>query len=53
MANKKFGKFLAVSCLLACGLAACDDIEARPSTNKDDATLLAFTNDVFDNNYKS
>ncbi|MCR5309731.1 MAG: hypothetical protein K6E21_06475 [Bacilli bacterium] len=53
MANKKLGKFLAVSCLLACGLAACDDIEARPSKNKDGATLLAFTKDVFDNNYKS
>ena len=53
MANKKIGKFLAVSCLLACGLSACDDIEARPSVNTDEKTLLAFTNEVFDNNYKS
>ncbi len=53
MANKKFGKFLAVSCLLACGLSACDDIEARPSVNTDEKTLLAFKDDVFDNNYKS
>ena len=53
MANKKFGKFLAVSCLVACGLVACDDIEARPSTNSDTKTLLAFTNEIYDNNYKS
>lgn len=53
MANKKIGKFLAVSCLLACGLTACDDIEARPSVNKDDAKLLAFTDDIYDNSYKS
>ena len=52
MANKKLGKFLAVSCLLACGLAACDDIEARPSANNDSATLLAFTNSVFGNDYE-
>lgn len=53
MANKKFGKFLAVSCLIACGLTACDDIEARPSTNSDTTSLLAFTNDVYGNNYES
>ena len=53
MANKKFSKFLAVSCLLACGLTACDDVEARPSVNSDSKTLLAFTKEVFDNNYKS
>ena len=53
MANKKIGKFLAVSCLLACGLSACDDIEARPSKNSDTNTLLAFKDEVFDNNYKS
>ena len=54
MANKKLGKFLAVSCLLACGLAACDDIEARPSVNNDDRAVLAFKDDaaVFGNNYK-
>ena len=54
MANKKLGKFLAVSCLLACGLAACDDIEARPSVNNDDKAVLAFKDDaaVFGNNYK-
>ena len=53
MSNKKIGKFLAVSCLLACGLSACDDIEARPSTNADDAQLLAFTEAIYDNNYNS
>lgn len=55
MANKKFGKFLAISCLLACGLAACDDIEARPSIKNDDKAVLAFTEKVTDsygNNYK-
>ena len=53
MANKKFGKFLAVSCLLACGLTACDDIEARPSTNGDETKLLAFTDAIYDNNFAS
>ena len=53
MANKKFGKFLAVSCLLACGLAGCDDIEAKPSVNNDAASLLAFTDSIYGNDYKS
>ena len=52
MANKKLGKYLAVSCLLACGLAACDDIEARPSVNNDSATLIAFDRSVFGNDYE-
>ena len=52
MSNKKFGKFLAVSCLLAFGLSACDDVEARPS-NDESTKLIAFTDEIYGNNYKS
>mgnify|MGYP003295273401 CR=1 FL=1 len=51
MANKKFGKYLAVSALVACGLVGCDDIEARPSNEKDN--LLAFADEVYENNGES
>lgn len=55
MQNKKFGKYLAVSVLVACGLCACDDIEARPVANGDDVTMLAFKEgvEVYGNNYES
>ena len=51
MANRKFGKYLAVSALLACCLTACDDVEAKPSNTSSD--LLAFVGDVYGNNYES
>lgn len=51
MANKKLGKFLAVSVLAACGLSACDDVEARPSNESD--KLIAFKDEVFENNNKT
>ena len=51
MANKKLGKFLAVSVLAACGLSACDDVEARPSNESN--KLIAFKDDVFENNNES
>lgn len=51
MQSKKLGKFLAVSVLAACGLTACDDVEARPSNESN--AVIEFNTDVYDNNNKS
>lgn len=54
MQNKKLTKYLAVSLLAACGITACDDIEARPNDSRsDDTALLSFVGDVYGNNYES
>lgn len=49
MANKKLGKFLAVSVLAACGLTGCDDIEAKPSNSSE--SIISFVADKIDSEY--